>query len=294
MTIVQLFDQPLADYLNSLDRSSDVITLHPPKVKRGYQPRYQLQDFLQEHTESKSLGMCRRGYRVLDAEGVATRVPCRNSWLCPVCTQRRITEWTSKSLGLLDAAPTALSFTFTQIQENEPLAVSLTRLKASLKNFTSGKSWDKLRKDHGVIGIGYIIELKHTLQGWHPHAHGFILADRHLTEGQADRLALALRRRWTSMSTGASLWAQDVHFLEADDYYSSTRYLKKDSPRYTTDSPTARTLGDLLHDASRGDLDALDLLLEAERATAGQRRYAWTPGIEKRLQEATSAILRAS
>lgn len=293
MSIVPLFDQSLAEFLHSLDQSSDVVTLLPHAVKRNYQPRYELQAFVQEHTASKSLRMCRRGYRVLDAEGVATRVPCRNSWLCPVCTQRKLTEWTTKSLRLLDSAPSALSFTFTQIQENEPLAVSLARLKGTLKAFTSGKAWDTLRKTYGIVGIGYVIELKHSPEGWHPHAHGYVIAGSRLTAGQADKLALALRRRWTHHSAGSSIWGQDVHFLDSEDYYASTGYLKKDNPRFTTDSPTVRTLGDLLHDASRGDLDALDLWREAERATVGQRRYSWTPAIEKRLAEATSGILSA-
>lgn len=283
MTRIDLFDESLAEFLASLDRSSDVSSLPLQLVKRDYQPRYVLQSFMQENTEKKSLRMCRRGFRVLDAEGVATRVPCRNSWMCPVCTQRRLNEWSKKSLDILDLAPTALSFTFTQNQENEPLTVSLDRLSRSLKAFTSGRAWAELRKLYGIAGIGYIIELKHTPQGWHPHAHGFIVSRNNLTAGQADRLALALRRRWTRHSEAASLWAQDVSSLDHGDYVTSASYLRKDHPRFTTTSPVSRTLGDLLHDASRGDVDALVLLQEAEKATDRRRRFNWTPGILKKL-----------
>lgn len=283
----------LADLIASLDRSSDVFSL-PVEVEREYQQRYLVQRFIQDHIQHKSVSLCRRGYRVTDAEGVATRVACDNAWLCAVCTPRRLDHFVAQTVEVIELASTVLSFTFSQIQETgEGLAVALNRLKRSMTSMTSGRAWADLKSRYGIVGIGYVVEVKHSPTGWHPHLHGFLVSDRDLSDEQASQLGLALRRRWSQQSAGSSLFAQHVAMVRPDEFSSATRYVKKDSPRYTTTSATNRTIGDLVHDASRGDLDALDLLQEVATATMRQRRFTWTPGIISTLQEATQAPLSA-
>jgi hypothetical protein len=284
----------LADLIASLDSSLDVFSLPPSRVQRDYQKRYVLQKFVQENIEHKSIALCRRGYRVIDAEGVATRVACSNSWLCPVCAPRKLNEFVTKSSTIIESSASVLAFTLTQEQETgEALADSLNRLTKTIAATTSGRAWADLKSTYGIIGMGYVVELKHSPTGWHPHAHGFLVSTRDLTQEQGSRLGLAVRRRWVQQSTGASLAGQHAALLDPAEYYSSTRYLAKDHPRYTTSNMVNRTIGDLVHDASRGDLDALDLLHEVGSATVRRRRFSWTPGILDTLQDVAHAPLSA-
>lgn len=290
MPIVPLLDESLDDNLALLDSHK---THRLFTIERERFPRYVLSQWMNEFSSRRGVRLCRRGHRTVDAEGVSRATPCGNTWVCPVCTPLKLKSNMRKSLRVLAMAPSAMAFTFTQKQEKEPLADSLDRLTVSMKKLTSGKAWATLRARYGIAGLGYVVELKHTPNGWHPHVHGFILSTLDLTPGQADKLALALRRRWAQCSPAASLWAQSVDYLEPEESGPAARYLQKDSPRYTTANPVARTLGDLVHDARAGDVGALALLHEAEAATFRRRRFTWTPGIEKRLQEAARAPLTA-
>ena len=278
----------LADLIDSLDSSSDVSSLPPVRVLREYQERFLVQRFIQDNIEHKSVSLCRRGYRVVDAEGVATRVACDNAWLCAVCSPRKLSAFSSKAREVISYSSSALGFTLTQKQESgEALADALNRLNKSMTATTSGRAWTKLRSTYGIVGLGYVIELKHSPTGWHPHLHGFLVSDRDLTEEQASQLALHFRRRWSQQSAGAAVSAQHVARVRGTDVENVTRYVQKDHPRYTTASATHRTVGDLLHDASRGDLEALDLVQEVARATTGRRRFSWTPKIIDRLQRSS-------
>lgn len=256
--------------------------------------RWELQAFLQEVSEKKNIRLCRRGMRVVSARGAATRVPCDNAWTCPVCVDRRLIDFKQHASEVLRLADSVVTFTLTQKQElGESLGAALSRLFSSMRSTTSGKGWAKIKRAHGIVGHGYVVELKHTPTGWHPHIHGFFVFRHALTEEQASSLSLDVRRRWVRSSEGASIWAQHLGLLEADNLRSAVEYVTKDTPRYTTSSALSRTVGDLLHDARAGDVDALDLLLEVESATVGRHRFAWTRNLPERLQDATYARLSA-
>lgn len=283
----------LDDLIASLDKSSDVVSVHP-YVDRQYVKRYELQAFLQEVSEKKNIRLCRRGLRVVSASGAVTHAPCNNAWTCPVCVDRRLIDFKQHASDVLQLADSVVTFTLTQKRETgESLGAALSRLFSSMRSMTSGKGWENIKRAHGVVGHGWVVELKHTPTGWHPHLHGFFVFRHVLPEEQASRLSLAVRRRWVRSSEGASIWAQHVGLLEADNLRSAVEYVTKDTPRYTTSSALSRTVGDLLHDARAGDMDALDLLLEVESATVRRHRFSWTPNLLECLQEGTHAVLSA-
>lgn len=283
----------LEDLIVSLDKSSDGVSVHP-YVDREYVKRWELQAFLQEVSEKKNIRLCRKGMRVVSASGAITHVPCDNAWTCPVCVDRRLIDFKQHASDVLQLADSVVTFTLTQKQElGESLGEALSRLFSSMRSMTSGKGWEKIKRAHGIVGHGYVVELKHTPTGWHPHLHGFLVFWRDLTEEQVSHLSLDVRRRWVRSSEGASIWAQHLGLLEADSLRSAVEYVTKDTPRFTTSSALSRTVGDLLHDARAGDMDALDLLLEVESATVRRHRFAWTPNILECLQEGTRAALSA-
>lgn len=283
----------LEDLIASLDESLDVVSVHR-YVDRQYVKRYELQAFLQEVTEKKNIRLCRRGMRVVSASGAITHAPCHNAWTCPVCVDRRLIDFKQCASEVLQLADSAVTFTLTQDRDpGESLGEALSRLYSSMRSMSSGKGWEKIKRAHGIVGHGYVVELKRTPTGWHPHIHGFLVFRHVLTEEQASHLSLDVRRRWVRNSEGASIWAQHLGLLEADNLRSAVEYVTKDTPRYTTSSAVSRTVGDLLHDARAGDMEALDLLLEVESATAGRHRFSWTPNLLDHLQESTHAVLSA-
>lgn len=286
-SLPRLFDEPWESWALSLEHSLDGTSsdLESTPPNRESVPRYQLALTASELSSRKSLQLCRRGFRLPAREGEPSlSAYCGNSWCCVTCSSLALYRNQTKTQHVLDLAPGALSFTFTQESRNsEPLSAALSRLRASLRSYASGKGWKALRERHGVLGHGYVLELTHKPSGWHPHAHGFMILDTEPTAATAHDIA----QRWTSHSDGSSPWAQSVTPLSHEHAHAAARYLAKDSSRRTTTGTNVRTLGDLTHDAYvSGDADALELLHEVEQATIGARRVVWTPGIEKILEMA--------
>lgn len=234
--------------------------------------------------------------------GLAT---CKCLWECPVCASR-ISERRREKLAIgVDLAPRRLylaMLTFTvSHHKGESFAAVHNRLKAAYKRFWGGR-WAQGFKDRfGVVGTLRALEVTYGANGWHPHIHLLIVADRGFRRPTeffgaltvADEITALVQSRWQDqVAKGGAFVFQDrgvdVQFdraaladyvakLESDQGWGLEAEVTKAVAKIGRGEH--RSLTALLYDyAYHGDEDAGRLWIEAVTSLKGQRHLMASKG----------------
>ncbi len=269
-----------------------------------------------------SLPRCRRCGRVAHSDtgevgvrssdghaGFAGLVTCGSVWVCAVCSSKILAR-RSLEIGSAVAAASAegLPVAFCTLTMRHHRRQSLTALWGGLAKgwgrATSGVKWKKDREGFGVEGYVRVVEVTHGRNGWHVHVHALTFGTGIGSPASLDALMVPMWERWSaglqSVGLAAPLpQASEWHVVGGDlEGTSLGKYLAKGAGAAgalgaeltQTQSKVARSvhstssIWSILDDGPiNGEVAALKLWREWEKASKGRRQIAWSRGLRERL-----------
>lgn len=233
------------------------------------------------------------GYRNLEL--------CNRVWTCPVCAARIANERRRELSDALAAAKIAgympVLVTYTVRHDGrDRLGALLDGLQASLRAFKSGRAWQDIKREYGVLGGVRALEVTFGEYGWHPHIHELMFLD----EQHAPRIVAGLRQwlaeRWRAMLEKQGYdasWEHGIDVRTADSQIAD--YIAKygHEPRehefgvehevaYGNSKKAHRdglTAFQLLEAYGNGDQQARELFEEYAGEMDGRRQLVWSAGL---------------
>ena len=269
--------------------------------------RYDLREALRGVTTLGRVGKCGRcrirGAVVIRAgiggahfSGIAA---CGSVWCCPVCAAkiaaRRCGELTGALTRHIDAGGGGEFLTLT-LPHDAGDALSRTRAVASggWRKVIAGRAWRDLAAGLGIVGTIRALEVTHgAANGWHPHLHVLILAERPLSEAERARLQAHCFARWCAHVTRSGFRAPEpylcpierVRGAEAGMYatkFGAALELTHDGQKYGRGGRRA-PFQILSYFCATVDAADLELWQEWERGSRGAKQLTWSHGLKARL-----------
>jgi hypothetical protein len=128
---------------------------------------------------------------------------CGLIWACPVCgpkIRQQRAEHIDQALQRwmdLNGPRTVAMLTLTLPHYNgERLRTVLGAVRSAFGSLVSGRAWQDDKKTYGLAHYIRSHDVTHGANGWHPHLHIILLADRPITEAEVPALRARLWRRW--------------------------------------------------------------------------------------------------
>jgi hypothetical protein len=241
--------------------------------------------------------------------GFAGLVTCGSVWVCPVCSQKIMARRAIETgAGVASAAalslPTALVTLTMRHHKGQGLGMLWDALAKGWTSATSGKYWTRQRDAAGLWGYQRVVESTYGKNGWHVHPHVLMYGEGIGTESGLEELVLPMWERWARSLKRSGLEApllkgSDWQIVGNDlDGTKLGKYLAKGAGasgaialeltqtqskiargRYSTESHWT-----LLKDGPvNGEIHALRLWREWERASKGRRQMTWSRDLRKLL-----------
>lgn len=224
-------------------------------------------------------------------------VQCGSVWVCPVCApkvaehrakdvQRGIDYWLHVGGGAL-----MVTLTFSHSRFDR-LADLMARFPAALRRLKSGRAYQRLQQDFGIVGEIRALEVTHGNEnGWHPHTHALAFTHRPLLPIERQRFEARLYLLWRAACAkegiGDPSFERGVHVRpakDAADYIAKWGFAQELTRAHIkTAKGKRRTPWQLLADYSRGDRRAAWLFREFAQAFKGRRQLYYSPGLRQRL-----------
>lgn len=243
--------------------------------------------------------------------GYSGLVSCGSVWADPVCSakimSRRAVE-VGSMLSLAAAEGLVLGFGTLTMRHHvgQPLAFLWGAGFKGWRRAISGKAWASAQARHGVVGWVRIWEVTIGLNGWHVHVHFVVVLEAGSDANTLDELCDGMYGRWSRGLKAAGLGAplrrgQDWHIVSGDQAGDDiAEYLSKlgtsggdalglelthvhpgRSRGFLGTDPAWSLLDDY---AELGDLGALKLWHEWERASKGKRQLGFSSGFRERFR----------
>jgi hypothetical protein len=226
---------------------------------------------------------------------------CGSVWACPVCSakvqQARRDEIAQVIAWARENGKQAVMVTFTHPhQVGDSLEGQLSSQAKALRQFKSGKAFQKFKQRVGFVGMVRTLEVTYGRNGWHPHTHELWIVDQDV---QPADVKLFVQNRWLTVCKKAGMVAdgQELPFLDHSvDYHfdaDSSDYLAKqdDDSNWSIAEEMSlsgvKTQGKTVHPfallewAADGDRRASALFLEYIQGMHGKRQVYWSPGLKK-------------
>jgi hypothetical protein len=176
-------------------------------------------------------------------------------------------------------------------------------LSKAWSRVTTGKSWLRDKKQHGIVGWLRVVEVTFGENGWHVHIHSLLFLEGATVATDLDALKRSIFGRWSSALKALGLpspliGSQDLRLLDgaADEqlaaYFTKAVHSAKRIGLELTASQNKRARGvhqthsvwKFLDDViDLGDADALDRWHEFQRASKGRRQLTWSRGLREML-----------
>lgn len=227
---------------------------------------------------------------------------CGSPWACPMCAPvvraRRAGE-IDIGLGGHLAREGGGAFVSMTLRHTvaDALKPRLDVVSEAQHSCLTGKRWNRLRRELGVIGSIRAVEITDGRNGWHPHVHIVFVTRSPLTDVQVEELRRFLLDRWSlivqrkGFGTLNGTHGVDVRpltregvgeYLGKVDTWSVGAELT--SMTKGSRSSSGRTpYGLLLEAVETGESRLIARWCEYERATFGKRAIVWSPGLRDAL-----------
>lgn len=151
---------------------------------------------------------------------------CGSVWNCPVCasaiSERRKIELAT-ALSRSNHQQIMLTYTMKH-HKNMPLADTLKAVTDAYRKVHSGRSYQELKTEHGIVGSIRTLEITYGQNGWHPHIHELIFAYHMNAQG----ILSDVTQDWLSTLRKAGYTASKEHGVDlrhADRFVSE--YMSK-------------------------------------------------------------------
>lgn len=231
---------------------------------------------------------------------------CSRVWTCPVCAQR-ISNQRRKELSFALAAAklkgwTPVLVTYTLRHSADDLFEHvLAAVQASVRDFKSGRAYQDIKHEYGILGGIKSLETTFGEYGWHPHIHELMFLDlggiklnpSALKAWMADRWIAILEKHGFSASFAHGL---DVRTADSDiaDYIAKWGREPKEKTsgveHEIAHAPNKKGHRDgltpfqLLECVGAGDRRAWSLFIEYARSMQGKRQLVWSAGLRRLLE----------
>lgn len=200
-------------YLLSIARSLDA----DPRLRICH--RYKLPQAesvdLVEYTQPES------GKRVA---GIRGTMKCSRFWQCPLCSTRIGTHRRDELRTAINNHPDLIRIMVTytaQHTANTPLQTTLDGLLAAYRKLRSGRWWQSIKSEFGLVGGVRATEITYGTAGWHPHFHelifiapGAIEREEISIEEISEALQALFAGRWREVLQGQGLDASHEHGID--------------------------------------------------------------------------------
>lgn len=247
---------------------------------------------------------------------------CDSVWDCPVCAakvteQRRIELMNAIARAYKDGLVPVLVTLTLRHDQGDALRDLLDALKAGYRKFTSGRAYQTIKEEFGIVGGVSSTEVTNghgraKNNGWHPHLHVLMFTHR-IGKGDLWRLEILLKERWThvlnQLGYDAS-WEHGLTVKEGDEeiarYVAKWGHEPKDArwtvERELTKAPVKQASHDgvtpfgLLELFEAGDAKAGELFKEYSSVFHGRAQLVWSRGLRALLgigEEKTDEELNA-
>jgi hypothetical protein len=238
---------------------------------------------------------------------------CGSVWHCPVCAAK-ITEQRRQELQEAINAHAKnggevylQSLTFPHL-DHQPLESNLKLFSEALRKFKALRAYKRIMEQVGAVGNIRALEVTHGANGWHPHTHDLIFADRGQLEALRElqmvwietliRVGLADRCQLNDMLR-AAFDVQNGDY--AAEYVAKFGHEASESSKIITDNTWSashemtkahakvgkrlggRTPFTLLADFVRGDKVAGELFVEFGMNFKGKRQLFWSRDLRQKL-----------
>lgn len=198
-----------AEEAAALGNTRIVLPGDPDWRNSALERRYNVRRVIQQVTEGKhrvtECGWVPHGPRVSlrcsgDGErpGFAGVKTCGSVWACPVCAAKIAARRTAELQAVLAKAEReeyrASMVTLTMRHHwGQDLKDLWAGLGYAWGRVTSGRGWNRLREELGLIGWARAVEVTHGANGWHVHIHAVFVTER---APDVERHGPVLFERW--------------------------------------------------------------------------------------------------
>ncbi len=246
---------------------------------------------------------------------------CGDVWACPSCAakiageRRRDLERALVAANLSAKHGYLLTLTFPH-EFGMSLDDMNGRFMKALTSFKNSRGYKAFMEAHERLGQIKALEVKHGGNGWHPHVHELVFANKGLLEDVRgiDRLKQAWVKALLKQGLGEPAKASDMlaHALDFrggddaaayiakfghDERWGMSSEMTEGLKKIGTDQKGHYTPFQLLDLAQHGEGWAATLYREYAKAMKGRRAITWTRGLRLKLlgeaDEATDEVLAA-
>jgi hypothetical protein len=226
-------------------------------------------------------------------------ISCGDVWVCPPCSAkirdgraREISQaahrWLAEGHGLY-----AVTLTVPH-EAGMPLGMLWSAIGKAMQNIRSGRQYQELKSELGIVASCTAKEVTHGLNGWHPHIHLLVFTTEPASGDGLFGLLTYIRRAWRVQVMRMGLGEPDrLHGVRVDECYSGAEaglYLAKVQDGKSVGNEVARgdlksageghrTPFEILADLERyGLVSDRDLWAEYEQVMRGKRAIVWSRG----------------
>lgn len=244
--------------------------------------------------------------------GLAGLVSCGSVWVCPVCNakvmQRRALEVGAVIARAHAEGLVVAEFTFTlRHTRGDRLRPLWDAVGDCWGAVTHGRQWTAEGRQIGRVGFLRAVEVTYGSNGFHPHVHAALIAER-LDEESLRAVQSAMFGRWVRKAVALGLdapraVAQEAHLLSDGAAGDLGRYLTEANSYAGVTVDVAQRVGmeltqtqskrarsghgtspvwELLDGANNGTVSELRLWREWEAASHGRRQISYSRGLRER------------
>lgn len=291
-----------------------ITKLQSPSVNTRFL-RYQMQAVAKHMLPNNRIGICLRyqiekygtvdvfKHRDTQKAFYGGLMVCGSVWICPVCaskiSERRRTELKRASdvhrntNGYL----TMLTLTFSH-SKTDRLDDLLLRFGQALIKFRTGKRYNNLRKELGLIGSVRAFEITYGDNGWHPHIHLLNFHSNEIEGFEMQEYEDRFYDLWSKASAKFDLTMTREHGVKLEDASQADQYIGKWGDelekKWSIDSEMTKanikkgreqslTPFDFLRKVVEdGDLTYSGQYKEYSEAMRGRTQLKWSPGLKER------------
>lgn len=214
---------------------------------------------------------------------------CGSVWDCPVCA-RKVSGKRARIVlqGMEQAKAEGLRVDLLTLTVPhslfQPCKQVLSGLIKARTHFKNSRAYKAYKLEAGWVGEIWASEVTLGRNGWHPHCHGLVFAEKSFLED--------LRGQWTASVKHVGLGVVNTHGYRVDmsrDGDAAAQYVSKwglESELTRADLKKSRFGGRtpfaLLADYGKGDKEAGERFCEYSDAFHGRPQLLWTDGLKAR------------
>lgn len=229
--------------------------------------------------------------------GFAGLATCGSVWSCPVCAAKIAARRSMDLESVLDWAVeqghTVGMLTLTaRHHRGQSLRQVWDGVQGAWGSVTSGKSWQSIAQDWGIVGWARAVEVTHGDAGWHPHLHVVIVLEGEQPPACMEKLGEAIWPRWLRGLERRGFTALrgpglDIRCSTDETATGIAAYFTKQLAMEVTGGHGKagrgnRTPFQILADLNAGYLgDDLDLWHEWQEASQRRRQLTWSQALRK-------------